>query len=314
MISSSLLVRKLGGGVLEAMLFSVLTMNVIHEENDFKHCQIKGCTLTGMIDKTSSSTGESVTSLHFPHPNITQIIMKTTRSMRMLIPSLACGICSIGSASAANLALYEFNGGSGASTSSSGTVTTTNFTAVGADPGLGISSFSEAPFIRGRVTPDTLAAALVASPIRYFETSITATAPSVNLGSVIFTHLATNDTAEDWTSRFAVYASLDDFSTSSLIGTSSVAVPASSGTNLYDDFVHFSLAPVGASMSSGDTLTIRVFAYDPTIDTVDEGNLISRFDDFRIEDEFVVVIPEPSSVLLGFMALGGMAFRRRRSV
>ena len=73
--------------------------------------------------------------------------MKTNQSSRFLISGLLCGLGSAGGLTAANLALYEFNGGSTVATSSAASVITTNFLAVGADPGQGISSFSEAAFI-----------------------------------------------------------------------------------------------------------------------------------------------------------------------
>lgn len=238
--------------------------------------------------------------------------MKTTLSPSPAL-SLAIGLGCINISTAANLALYEFVSGSAAATSSATSVTATTFLVQGADLGQDISSFSETAFIRGRVTPATFGEALTADPLRYFEASITATDPTVNLGSIVFSHLASNATAENWVSRFTVVASLDGFSSSTTLGTSSFVVPSASGTITYGENVQFTLAPMGASISTGQTLSVRVYAHDPTIASVDEGNLISRFDNFRFEDEFIDFVPEPSTMLFGLMGLGFAAFRRRPS-
>lgn len=193
------------------------------------------------------------------------------------------------SADAATLVSYTFTAPNPSSpTAPVAGIAASNITATDFQP----STTSGSAFLRGNASVDTLAGAITDGDYIQFSISVTG-ANILNLDSFTFDHTKSGTFTS---SNLSVFASLNGFATTPTAGNSLFDSTAT-GTGK-----SFSLTQFQGLTNA--TVTFRVYAFDNTDISTD----VTRIDNIVIAGS----IPEPASVLLSALGLGGLAFSRRR--
>jgi len=226
---------------------------------------------------------------------------KTKHTLTLAATLAGTGLFA-GPASGIVIASYDFAGGSATSGDSDTDTTASAISVVGGSSNFGISSGTGTLFARSTAVANTGTDPGVNASERV-EFSVTLdNGPALSLQNITGTLEA--DAGDFWQANYSMFASTDDFATSTSLGTASD--PSGGSATAFD----ISLASLG---NVTGTVKFRLVPYAEFF-TNDEGELeqpsngkILRLDDVVVNG---TVVPEPASVAL--MGLGGLLMLGRR--
>lgn len=220
---------------------------------------------------------------------------------------LAAALAFASSAHAVIVAEYQFTGGSAANSASSGIASATSISYL---PGS-ISSTSSQFFIQntGNAIPDSLALSL--SNNNFLGFTVTPTGDNLAFSSLSFGFGLTNNTTTvtTYTGNWAVFSSIDGFTSGSQIATGSFSLPNGSGAG--GTFISpspvVSLTGVSGLQNVGGAVQFRIYYWDNYASG--SSSLAIRFDDIQLD---AAAVPEPGTMALFALGLGVCVWRTRR--
>ncbi len=225
---------------------------------------------------------------------------------------LLAAIALLGLAASAQAVIvvdYQFTAGSNTNSAASGIATASTISVA---PGS-ISSSTSQFFISnlGNAIPESLDASL--SNNNFLAFSVTPTAANLSFSSLTFGFGLTNNTStvNPYTGNWAVFSSIDGFTSGSQIATGSFSLPTGSGTAIVfaNPAPDVSLSGVSGLQNVAGPVQFRIYYWDNSTTAV--SNLILRMDNIQLN---AAAVPEPGTLTLAGLALGLIRWKLRRRV
>lgn len=228
-------------------------------------------------------------------------------TIRQLFFSLSLPLATTTLSHGATLAEYLFTGGAATSSDTDPNTTASNFGL--AATGSSISSASNNLFLRSNATTSSTLSESITNNTYVSFTVTPGSGVQFSLETLRLNHGASNsDTDASFITNLAVLSSLGGFTESSpILATFTKDVPIENGGAGITDPRVIDLTSFGSTFTDLTApVEFRFYFYD----SVSFNNKIHRLDTVQLEG---TVIPEPGSLALGMLGIGGGLIRRSRS-